>query len=331
MLDVARRALEIEGNAVLALREHIGESFIRTINAVLASRGRVVMTGMGKSGHIAGKIAASLSSTGTPSVFLHPAEGFHGDLGIITKDDIVIAISNSGETAELLDLLPSIKKIGATVVCITGNRKSRLAATCDIVLFTGEIQEADSNNLVPTTSTTVALALGDALTVALMVKRDFRPEHFAVLHPKGMLAKRLTLKVSDLLRGEETNPVLGEDAGFDEALKTITKHVLGGVSIVGSDGRLTGIITDGDVRRIIERWEGSFTELRSKRVGDLMTKNPKRIEDCALAHAALEKMENNKPRPIFVLPVVDSQDRPVGLLHLHALVQAGFKASNGDR
>ncbi len=330
VLAAARRALEIEGQAVLALAEHVGEPFLKAVSAILHTKGRVIIAGMGKSGHIGRKIAASLSSTGTPSVFLHPAEGFHGDLGIITKDDVAIAISNSGETEEILDLIPSIKHIGATVISITSNMKSRLAAMSDIVLSTGKIEEADPDKLIPTTSTTATLALGDALIVALMVKRDFRPEQFAVLHPKGMLSKRLTLKVTDLLRGGETNPVLPETGTFEQALETITKYTLGGVCLTGEGGKLSGILTDGDVRRIIQRWENGVCELREQKVADLMTKNPKRISHTALAFDALTLMETNKPRPIFVLPVVDDEDKPVGLLHLHALVRAGFKASAGN-
>ena len=199
-----------------------------------------------------------------------------------------------------------------------------------MVLNIGAIEEADPERLIPTTSTTATLALGDALTVALMVKRDFRPEQFAVLHPKGMLSKRLTLKVTDLLRGGETNPVLPETATFEQALETITKFALGGVCLTGSGGELTGILTDGDVRRIIQRWEKGVCELREQKVEDLMTKSPKRISHAALAYDALTLMETNKPRPIFVLPVVDDSDMPVGLLHLHALVRAGFKASAGN-
>ena len=329
--EVAKRVLDIEGSAVLALKNGIDEGFVRTVDAVMASRGRVILTGMGKSGHIGRKITASLSSTGTPSIFLHPAEGFHGDLGVITHDDIVIAISNSGETAELLDLLPSIKQIGATVIAMTGNSQSRLARLADIVLHTGNCEEADPYKLIPTTSTTVTLALGDALTVALMVKRDFSPENFAILHPKGMLAKRLTLKATDLLEGEKSNPVLPDTATFEQALHTITKYQLGGVSVVGENGKLVGIVTDGDVRRIIERWDRSVSELRSHPVGDLMTKNPKRGLDSILAYDAMAFMENNKPRPIYVLPIVDAEDMPVGMLHIHDLVRAGFKTSNDEK
>jgi arabinose-5-phosphate isomerase len=331
VLEVAKRVLVIEGNAVLGLIDLIGEGFLRTINAILAGHGRVIITGMGKSGHIGRKISASLSSTGTPSLFLHPAEGFHGDLGVIVSDDVVIAISNSGETEELLDLVPSIRRIGATVIAMTGNKTSRLARMSDIVLFTGDIEEADPYKLIPTTSTTATLALGDALTVALMVKRDFKPENFAVLHPKGMLAKRLTLRAVDLLEGEQSNPVLLETATFGQALHTITKYQLGGLSVVDENGKLVGIITDGDVRRIIEKWDKSVVELRQQPVAQLMTKNPKRGDNSILAYDAMSFMENNKPRPIYILPLVDADDKPVGLLHIHDLVRAGFKVTNNDR
>ncbi len=330
VLEVAKRALEIEASAVRGLIDIIGEDFLRTVNAILSSSSRVIITGIGKSGHIGKKISASLSSTGTPSLFLHPAEGFHGDLGVITQADIVIAISNSGETQELLDLVPSIKSIGATVIAMTGNKNSRLARLADILLFTGDIEEADPYKLIPTTSTTVCLALGDALTIALMVKRDFKPENFAVLHPKGMLAKRLTLKAVDLLEGEASNPVLPESATFGQALHTITKYQLGGLSVVDDANKLVGIITDGDVRRIIEKWDKSVVELRTQSISSLMTRNPKRCLDSILAFDALAFMENNEPRPIFVLPIVDNNDMPVGMLHIHDLVRAGFKATNNE-
>ena len=297
VLDVARRALEIEGNAVLSLGKHLGESFLKTVDAIFESRGRVIITGMGKSGHIARKIAASLSSTGTPSLFLHPAEGFHGDLGVITKDDVAIAISNSGGTSEILDLIPSIKEIGATIVAMTANKDSKLAGMSDIVLYLGEFEEADPYRLIPTTSTTVALALGDAITVALMVKRDFSPEHFAVFHPKGMLAKRLKLKVVDLLRGDETNPVLPEGATFQEALSTITKHMLGGVSIVDSDGRPVGIV---DLRDVVE-YSADVAAGRILLAWDLA----RFVEPLAVATPLSAAMEKIWRLDSALLPVVD--------------------------
>jgi arabinose-5-phosphate isomerase len=328
-LDLARRVLAEEGQAVLKAQEAVGAEFERAVDLIYACRGRLILTGMGKSGIVARKIAATLVSTGTPAVFLHPAEGVHGDLGIISPEDIVVAISYSGETDEVVNLLPAIKSRGAKLVCITGEAASTLGRLADVALSFGRVNEADPENLVPTTSTTVTLALGDALAVALMAKRGFKQEDFAILHPRGMLGKKLTLTVGAIC-ADYPNPVIAETATFREALSMITKGSLGGTSIVGADGKLVGVLTDGDIRRLMERTTGSVEALQATPVREIMTKSPKRVRGDTLAYEALKVMEENVPRPIFLLIVVDADDRPVGMVHVHHLVQAGFRTSREE-
>lgn len=322
-----------EAQALQDLADNLGSSFERACELILGCRGRVIVSGMGKSGHIGQKITASLTSTGTAAHFLHPAEGVHGDLGVVHKADLLIAISYSGETAEILNLMGPVNHLGIPVIAITGRPESTLAKQSRVVLDLGDVAEADPHNLVPTTSTTLTLALGDALTVALMQARGFSPEEFAVFHPSGSLGRRLTLKVGDLLLGDETNPVICSDATFSDALAMITKFTLGGTCIVGEAGKLCGIITDGDVRRVMTQFAnqgGTVADVMSTPVSSLMTAKPAYCSSHTLAYDALQMMENHQPRPVFILPVVDSLDRPVGMLHLHALVQAGFKARNSS-
>lgn len=327
IIRVARQAVENEAAAVSGLLTRLGDEFVRAVELIIGAKGRVVLTGIGKSGYIAQKIASTLTSTGTLAVFMHPAEGYHGDLGLVSRDDIVIAISNSGETAEIMDLMPTLDYLNIPVIAMTGNPESKLARRATVHLHIGDVRESDEHNLIPTASALATLALGDALTVVLMKLKDFRMEDYAIIHPRGMLGKRLTLKVVDLLKGEATNPCVGARDSFRDALKVITRYKLGGVSIVGADEKLAGIITDGDVRRLLERWEGSVADLMEAPAETLMTKSPTIIHDDALAEQALELMENHQPRPIFLLPIVDSQSRPVGMIHLHDLVQAGFKTN----
>ena len=329
-LAVGRQVLELESSALSEQRALLSDSFNTACELILACKGRVIISGMGKSGHISQKIAASLTSTGTAAHFLHPAEGVHGDLGVVHRSDLLLVISQSGETQEILDLLPPVKHVGVPVISITGNPDSTLAQESDAVLLLAPSPEADPHNLVPTTSTTLTLAIGDALVVALMQAREFTPEDFAVFHPRGMLGKRLTLHVRDLLRGDETNPVISTAASFGEALEVITSYKLGGTSLVDDEGRLVGIITDGDVRRIFRRLAVQGTTIADATrlpAHELMTAGPAYVGGDELAYNALKMMENHQPRPIFLLPVVDSLQRPVGLLHLHDLVQAGFKTT----
>lgn len=327
ILKIARGVIENEAGAVSALITGLGDDFVRAVKLILSAKGRVVMTGIGKSGQIAQKITATLTSTGTLAAFLHPAEGFHGDLGLVSRDDVVIILSHSGETGEIIGLLPALSYLEIPIIAVTGNPESTLARRATVHLHIGEIRESDPDNLVPTASALATLALGDALTVVLMQLKNFRKEDYAVIHPRGMLGKRLTLKVVDLLKGDATNPTVHVSDSFRKALKAITRYMLGGVSIVDDAGALVGIITDGDVRRIMERWEGTVEELMDTPSADLMTSTPTVIDDGALARQALEMMENHQPRPIFLLPIVDANGRPVGMVHLHDLVQAGFKTS----
>jgi arabinose-5-phosphate isomerase len=329
LLATGKRVLNVESTALARQAGELSADFAKACELMLNCDGRVIVTGMGKSGHVSQKIAASLTSTGTAAHFLHPAEGVHGDLGVLHRGDLMLAVSHSGETNEILDLLAPVQHLGAPVIAITGNADSTLARAATVALILSEAEEADPHNLVPTTSTTLTLALGDALVVALMEARGFTPEDFAVFHPHGMLGKRLTLRVKDLLRGEETNPVVPSSASFAEALEVITRYMLGGVSIVGTDGRLAGIITDGDVRRAIRKFTvggNTVQEALTANATEIMTKGPTHISVDALAYDALKLMENHKPRPIFLLPVLDGQGKPVGMLHLHTLVQAGFKS-----
>ncbi len=329
-LEIAKRVLFEESKALSQLSEQINDTFLQACKIILNCQGRIIVTGMGKSGHIGQKIAASLTSVGIPSHFLHPAEGFHGDLGVIHHKDCILAISFSGETEEIIELLSFVKYIEVPIIAITSKSNSTLSQLSDVTLLIGQTKEADRYNLVPTTSTTATLALGDALTVALMEARKFTPEDFAIYHPRGMLGKRLTLRVQHLLQEQLTNPVISQDDNFSVALRTITHYKLGGTSVIGEDGKLAGIITDGDVRRILENFatKGSnIADAMNTSVKDLMTKNPVYVHGESLAYDALKLMENHKPRPIFLLPVVDQTKKPLGMLHLHALVQAGFKVN----
>ena len=330
LLDIAKKVLAEESLALSGLCHRLNDNFVKACQLILECKGRVIITGMGKSGHIGQKIAASFTSTGVASHFLHPAEGFHGDLGIVHRKDVLVALSFSGETKEILDLLFVVKSMQIPVVAITSSEESTLGKSADATIALGSIKEADPYNLVPTTSTTLTLAIGDALTVALMKARNFTPEDFAVFHPRGMLGKRLTLQVKSLLNGERDNPIIRFDDSFSLALKRITHYSLGGTSIIGETGELVGILTDGDIRRIMEKFADkgcNISDVMAAQVYTVMTKNPTHVYSHTLAYDALQLMENHKPRPIFILPVVDEFHKPVGMLHLHALVQAGFKTN----
>ena len=329
--EIGRQVFSNEIAAMQMQQSMLDEQFSLACRLILECKGRVIISGMGKSGHIAQKIAASLTSTGIATHFMHPAEGVHGDLGVVHRHDLLLAISNSGETAEITGLLGPVKILAVPVIGITRNANSTLAHQCDALLLLADAPEADPHNLVPTTSTTLTLALGDALTIALMQARGFTPEEFAVFHPSGMLGKRLTLRVTDLLRGEDSNPVIKSDSPFSEALEVITRHALGGTSIVAADGKLAGILTDGDVRRVFSGPASenlSVAQVMQTSVSALMTTSPTFIRSDQLAYDALQFMENHRPRPIMVLPVLDEAGRPVGMLNIHTLVQAGFKSGS---
>lgn len=304
--DRAKEVLDIEAKAVLRLRERIGESFERAVEMILDCKGRVIISGMGKPGIIGRKISATLASTGTPSLVMHPAEAIHGDLGMMTGDDVVIVISNSGRTEEVTRLLPFIKKIGAKIIAMTGGLDSPLARHADCVLDCGVDTEACPFNLAPTASTTAALAMGDALAVVLLEKRGFRIEDYAFFHPGGSLGKQL-LKVSDMMRTGERNPIVSEDSLVRDALVAATHARAGTAVIVDNDGRLAGIFTDGDLRRHVEK----DPDLLSKPVKDYMTRSPMTISPDKLVGEAMRLIKNKRIKDI---PVVDGDGKPVGFI-----------------
>jgi arabinose-5-phosphate isomerase len=318
ILEQAKNVLTVEAAAITALIPRINGQFAAAVDMIIACQGRVVVTGMGKSGIIGKKINATLASTGTPSLFLHPAEGIHGDLGMVTASDVVIAISNSGETSELLAILPSLKRIGASIIAFCGREQSTLAKHADIVLDISVAKEACPLGLAPTASTTATLAMGDALAVALLSARKFQPEDFAVFHPGGALGRKLLLTVEAVMHQGEDNPLISLDKTVKEALFVITAKGLG-ATIVVDGGKLVGLITDGDIRRGLEKGH----DFLDKPVASLMTKMPRTITADRLAAEALRIMENNKPRPVTVLPVVDKEFQAIGMIHLTDLLRQG--------
>ena len=315
----AQKVLQMEAEAILDLIPRVDAHFDAAMDMILACQGRVVMTGMGKSGIIAHKISATLASTGTPSFYLHPAEGFHGDLGMVTADDVVIAMSNSGETGEVLNILPSLRRIGAKLIAMVGNPDSTLAKNADVVLNVGVKKEACPLGLAPTSSTTAALAFGDALAMALMGKHQFTSKQFAMFHPGGSLGRKLLLTVGDIMHGGSENPVVRGSATVTEALFIITDKGLGAVSVVDENGIMIGLLTDGDIRRGLSQGVGFL----QRPVTELMTKEPKYITKEKLAAQALHIMEKHKPKPITVLPVIDEERHVIGLLHMTDLVRQG--------
>ncbi len=313
--DLARRVLRIEAAAVAALAERIGDDFDRALELILRRSGRVIVTGIGKSGHIARKLAATLASTGTPAYFVHAAEAAHGDLGMITPEDIVIALSNSGTSEELLMIIPLVKRQGAKLIAMTGDTGSPLAREADVHLDAAVAEEACPLNLAPTASTTAALALGDALAVALLDARGFGPADFARSHPGGSLGRRLLTHVSDVMRHADTVPVASDGASLTEALLAMTRGGMGMTAVTAADGRLEGIFTDGDLRRALER----NPNVRETRLADVMTRNPRTIAPTALAAEAAEMMERLR---ISQLLVVDADGALAGALTTHDLMLA---------
>lgn len=319
MLEQARQVLRMEAEAVLEQVERIDEHFKAAVEMILACPGRTVITGMGKSGIIGRKMAATLASTGTPSFYLHPAEGIHGDLGMVTEGDVVIALSNSGETGEVLHILPSLRRIGAKLIAMVGNPNSTLAKNSDIVLNVGVTREACPLGLAPTSSTTAALAYGDALALALLSKRKFTASQFAVFHPGGSLGRKLLLTVEDIMHSGTENPLVKADISVQDALFVITDKGLGAVSVVDDDNKILGVLTDGDIRRGLSKG----VDFLKRPVTELMTASPKTITKEKLAAQALHIMESNRPKPITVLPVVDAENHVIGLLHMTDLVRQG--------
>jgi arabinose-5-phosphate isomerase len=311
-LDSARRVLRIEAEALGELERRLDASFEQAVDLLFACKGRVVVIGMGKSGLIGRKIAATLSSTGTPSVFLHPAEALHGDLGMLMRDDAVVAVSYGGETDEIIGLLETVKRLGLRLVALTGRPGSTIATASDVVLDVGVKEEACSLNLAPTASTTATMAMGDALAVALLERRGFSPGDFAALHPGGRLGKRL-LRVENLMHAGDAMPRVGVTANMPEVIYEMNKKGLGMTVIADAAGRLAGILTDGDLRRLMQQRGAATLDLTA---GECMTKNPRTIARGELAGAALRLMEERK---ITSLIVIDAQRIPLGVLHLHDL------------
>ena len=314
-LRLARQTLEIEAAAVLGLQRRLGADFVRAVQLLLALRGRVVVMGMGKSGHIGRKIAATLASTGTPAMFVHPAEARHGDLGMIQPQDAVLAISNSGESEELTALLPLVKRLGAPLVAITGVAASTLARHAEVALDSGVEKEACPLNLAPTASTAAQLALGDALALALLDARGFRAEDFARSHPGGALGRRLLTRVADVMRAGEAVPRVGPEASFGELMREMTRKGLGATAVTGADGGVLGIFTDGDLRRLIE----TGRDLRALTARDVMHAGARAIGQDALAAEAAALMEQHR---ITVLLALDEQARLVGAVNSNDLMRA---------
>ncbi|MEW6378765.1 MAG: KpsF/GutQ family sugar-phosphate isomerase [bacterium] len=315
ILKQGKEVLRKEAASILKVEEQLGEEFVQAVDILYQCSGRVVTTGIGKSGLICKKIAATLSSTGTPSFFMHPADAIHGDLGMIVPGDVVVAISNSGETSEIKQLIPFIQRFMIKLISITGNPNSTLARFSDVVLRAEVEEEACPLNLAPTTSTTVALVIGDALAMSLIRKRGFRAEEFAQFHPGGKLGRRL-LKVKDLMHSGSQMPIVGEWQPMKEAIYEISGKRLGMTCVVNQQGEVTGIVTDGDIRRLLEK-DISFL---TKPVGQCMSLHPKMIDPDSLAEHAVQVMETHS---ITSLLITDQGKKPMGVIHLHDLLKAG--------
>ena len=319
IISKGKLVIKIETEAVEGLLNSIDSEFVKTVNAIFSSKGRVVFTGMGKSGLIARKIVATMNSIGTASIFMHPTDALHGDLGMVRRDDIVILISKSGHTEELVNLLPLFKRINVTLIGMLGSRNSIIGKECDMVLNVGVKEEACPYRLTPTSSTTAALVMGDALAIALLEMRGFTEEDFALLHPGGSLGKRLSLKIEEIMINGKDVPIVNENASIKDAIWEITSKRLGTTCVVNNNNILTGIITDGDLRRLLEK----TLEIKNLSAADVMTKKPKTITKDLLASFAIQQMENYK---ITSLIVVDENMRPEGIIHLHDLVKLGLQA-----
>ncbi|MBB1485718.1 KpsF/GutQ family sugar-phosphate isomerase [Oceanospirillum sediminis] len=314
-LKSACRTIEMEADAVRQQSETLDEAFILACDLILNCQGRVVVTGMGKSGHIGNKIAATLASTGTPAFFVHPGEASHGDLGMITRGDVVIALSNSGETSEVTTLLPLLKRLAVPLISMTGNADSTLASFSDAHLLIRVHQEACPLDLAPTSSTTATLVVGDALAIALLEARGFSAEDFAFSHPGGSLGRRLLLKVNDLMHTGERMPLVDSGTALQAALLEISRKGLGMTAIIDPQGKLTGVYTDGDLRRTLDQG----LDIRSVIVNDVMTPDPVTVMPEQLAAEAVDIMQQKKITSLLVV----EQDKPVGVLHMHDLLRAG--------
>ncbi len=317
LIELGRSVLTTEADAISALSARIDQSFTRACQHMLACKGRVVVTGMGKSGHVGGKIAATLASTGTPAFFVHPGEASHGDMGMITSQDVVMALSNSGETGEILTILPLIKRLGVPLIALTGNSQSTLARNADVFLDVSVAKEACPLGLAPTASTTVALAMGDALAVAMLETRGFTADDFALSHPGGSLGRRLLLHVADIMHSGEQIPLCSSAASLSDGLLEMTRKGLGMTGIVDAQNTLLGIFTDGDLRRCLDK---GLPDVRTTTMAEVMTANCKTIQPQLLAAEALRLMDKHK---INALIVVDRDKQVVGALNMHDLLRAG--------
>lgn len=318
IIETAQHVLRVEAEAVLALLDRIDARFVEAVEMILACKGRVVITGMGKSGLICQKVAATMASTGTPALFLHPAEGIHGDLGMLMRGDVVMAVSNSGETEEITRILPVIKRMGLPLIAMTGKPNSTLARAGDVLLDISVKEEACPLGLAPTASTTATVAMGDALAVALLIRRGFKEEDFALFHPGGALGKRLLLRVEDLMHAGDAIPLVAQDVPLKEALFEITSKKLGITGVLDGQGGLVGVFTDGDLRRSIEKGLDAL----NRPIGEVMAVKPKRILRDNLAAKAMQKMEQYSITSLFVFEAEESRE-PVGIIHLHDLLKAG--------
>ena len=315
--QTGRTILEKEARAIQQIAERLDDSFSEAVKLLAACKGKIIISGMGKSGIIAQKIAATMSSTGSTALFLHPADAAHGDLGIVSQDDVVICLSKSGTTEELNFIIPALKQIGATIIAMTGNKRSFLALNAHITLDTDIEKEACPYDLAPTTSTTAMLAMGDALAISLMQQKNFTQRDFALTHPKGSLGRRLTVKVTDIMAKDNAVPFVKENASVTDLILEMTSKRYGVSAVVNEEGRLTGIFTDGDLRRLVQ----SGKEFLSLSAGSVMTANPKTVSTSTMAKECLDILETYR---ITQLLVCDSEQHPVGMVHIHDLITLGL-------
>ncbi len=318
ILEIARKVLNTEAGAVAGLIKNLNGNFEKAVDLIYESKGRVIVSGMGKSGIVGKKVAATLASTGTPAFFLHPAEASHGDLGMVTASDVIILLSNSGETDELVGLIPFLKRFEVGLISMTGNVNSTLARSADIALDVSVKEEACPLGIVPTASTTAAMAMGDAIAIALLIKRGFKEEDFAFFHPRGSLGKKLFTKVSDLMHTGSSLPLTAPDVSVAVAVVEISSKRLGLTIIVDESKKILGIVTDGDLRRGIERWGKNFFDMT---VSEVMTRNPRTISADDLAAKALSVMEKHS---ITALVVPDENGNALGIIHLHDILKEGI-------
>ncbi len=326
VVETARNVVRIEASEIARLEERIGDEFVGAVRAIvecIERGGKVIVTGIGKSGLVGKKLAATMNSTGTTAFFMHPVEAVHGDLGMVCARDVVIAISKSGRSEELAALLPTFKRLGNRIVAITGNVSSELAKESDFVLDVAVRQEACPYDLAPTASTSCAVAMADALAIAIFVVRGLKPEDFAFHHPGGSLGKRLLLKVKDIMHTGQEIPLVKENATMREALMEIIEKRLGVTGVVNDEGKLVGIITDGDIKRIL-MGHPDVKDIREIRVGNVMTPNPRTIEADALVARAIQKMEEDPHRLITCLMIVDDEGYPMGIIHMHDCLRTGI-------